>query len=111
MSELLIMRKRILLNASPVLYDRPFTAESFTEDWAVRNAEWRYEDGAFIGRNPLPGPGCLISRAQYPGNVLMDCRAQTVLPSTHDIDVMWNMDWNEAKNERDVAYVAGIQGW
>ena len=41
----------------------------------------------------------------------MDFYAQTVLPSTHDIDVMWNLSWNEAENLRGVAYVAGIQGW
>lgn len=111
MSELLMMRKRILLDASPVRYDRPPSAESLTEDWEVRNAEWRYEDGAFIGRNPVPGPGCLISRARYPYNVLMDIHASTVLPSTHDIDIMWNMEWDEEKNTRDVAYVAGLQGW
>ncbi|MHB0938216.1 MAG: hypothetical protein ACYC6A_17635 [Armatimonadota bacterium] len=111
MADLLIMKKRILLDASPVLYDRPFSAESLAEDWEVRNAEWWHEGGAFFGRNPRPGPGCLISRARYPGNVLLDCVARTVPPSTHDIDIMWNMEWDEEKNERGVAYVAGVQGW
>lgn len=111
MAELLIMRKRILLDASPVLYDRPFSAESFAEDWIVRQAEWWYQDGYFYGKNPKPGPGCLESRMSFPGNVLIDCYASTVPPSTHDIDIMWNMEWDLAKDERGVAYVAGVQGW
>ncbi|MHB9109354.1 MAG: hypothetical protein ACYDCO_20050 [Armatimonadota bacterium] len=43
--------------------------------------------------------------------MLLDCVARTVPPSTHDIDIMWNMEWDEEKNERGVAYVAGVQGW
>lgn len=111
MTDLLIMKKRIRLDASPVLWQRPCSAESLAEDWQVRNAEWWYEDGAFLGKNPLPGAGCLMSRHPYPGNVLIDFYAATVPPSTHDIDVMWNMAWDEEKDERGVAYVAGVQGW
>ncbi|MHB9109353.1 MAG: hypothetical protein ACYDCO_20045 [Armatimonadota bacterium] len=56
MADLLIMKKRILLDASPVLYDRPFSAESLAEDWEVRNAEWWHEGGAFSGGIPGPAP-------------------------------------------------------
>jgi hypothetical protein len=110
-NELLIMRKRIDLNASPVLYDRAFTQKSFFEDWEVRNAEWWCEDGVFYGKNSLPAPGVIISKKSFPGNVLMDFYGQTVLPSKHDINVMWNLSWNEQTNTRDLSYVAGVQGW
>ncbi len=111
MSELVIMRKRIDLEKSPVLYNRPITEESFREDWEVRSADWRCADGSLWGTNPNPGPGVIFSRRSFPGNVLVECRARTVLPSTHDIDVMWNMTWDEERSQRGVAYVAGIQGW
>jgi hypothetical protein len=111
MSELLIMRKCIDLAASPVLYDRPFSARSLKEDWQVRHADWRCEDGAFLGRNPEPAPGVIVCRHAFPGNVLVECRARTVLPSRHDIDVMWNMSWDEEADRRGPAYVAGLQGW
>ena len=111
MPELFVMRKRIDLDSSPVLYDRPLSPESLQEDWEVRNAEWRCADSAVLGRNPRPAPGVLMSRGEFPGNVLMDFRASTVAPSTHDIDVMWNMSWNEQANMRGPAYVAGLQGW
>ncbi len=111
MGKLLIMRKCIDLDASPVLYDSPFTPESLAEDWETRHAEWRCEDGAFFGRNPRPAPGVIICRRPFPGNVLVECLARTVLPSRHDIDVMWNLSWDEATDTRGAAYVAGVQGW
>lgn len=111
MAELLIMRKRIDLDASPVLYDRPFTPEGLAEDWEPRHAEWRCEDGAIFGRNPRPAPGVIVCRRPFPGNVLVECIASTVLPSKHDIDVMWNLSWDEDLDQRGAAYVAGVQGW
>jgi len=106
-----IMRKRIDLDTTPILYDRPLTESSFQEDWEVRNADWTYREGAFWGCNPLAGPGVIFSRKPFPGNVMVDFYAQTVLPSTHDIDVMWNMTWDEERNQRGVSYVAGVMGW
>lgn len=111
MSELIITRKRIDLAASPVLYDRPITLFSFVEDWEVRNASWRYEDDALIGKNDKPEPGVIFTKRGFPGNVLVDFYGQTVLPSTHDINVMWNLTWDETQHQRGAAYVAGVQGW
>ena len=108
---LLLMHKQIDLAASAVLYERPFSPESLREDWLVRSGEWSCRAGALIGRNPLPKPGCLECRRSLPGNVLLDFRARTVPPCTHDIDAMWNMAWDEASGARGPAYVAGIQGW
>ena len=109
--ELLLMQKRIDLATSPILYDRPCSAESLREDWEVRNAQWEYREGAFWGRNPRPAPGVTFCKRSFPGNVLVECYARTVLPSRHDIDVMWNLSWDEDTNMRGAAYIAGIQGW
>jgi hypothetical protein len=109
--ELLLMQKRIDLAASAVVYDRPCSQQAFDEDWQSRNAQWEYREGAYWGRNPLPAPGVLFTRRGFPGDVLVECYARTVLPSRHDIDVMWNLSWDEAANRRGPAYIAGIQGW
>ena len=108
---MLIMKKRIDLEQSTVLYDRPFTEESLAEDWQVRGGRWWIEDGWLTGKNPENNPGMVTSRADYFGNVMLDFEARTVLPSTHDIDCMWNGSWDETADRRDVAYVAGLQGW
>jgi hypothetical protein len=110
-TDLLLMQKRIALSASPILYDRPCSQDSLAEDWETRNAQWEYRDGAFWGVNPLPAPGVIFSKRSFPGDVLVDCYARTVLPSRHDIDIMWNSTWDEAANMRGPAYIAGIQGW
>ena len=111
MDDLLVMHKRVDMARSPGLYEGPITAERFQRDWEVRNAQWTCQDGALLGRNPQPAAGVVMSKHAFPGNVLMDFHGQTVLPSTHDIDVMWNLGWNEQKNDRGPAYVVGVQGW
>jgi len=109
--DLLITQKRIDLAASPVLYRQPFSPRTFTRDWIGRSGQWTVRDGSLLGQNPLAQPGCVICRREFPGNVLLEFHAQTVAPSTHDIDVMWNMSWDEQANRRGAAYVAGIAGW
>jgi len=105
------MNKEVLYDSSPVLYDRPFTPETLAADWQIRGGEWWIDGEWLTGRNPLNAPGMVTSRATYFGNVLLDFEARTVPPSTHDIDCMWNGSWDETTNTRDVAYVAGLQGW
>ena len=106
-----IVRKEIDLDASAVLFNKPFTAESLAGDWKIYSSEWRVENGWLTGKNPGNCPGMAVSRADYPGNVLMDFEARTVPPCTHDIDVMWNGSWDESRNQRGPAYVAGLEGW
>jgi hypothetical protein len=106
-----LIGKRIIPEKMEVIYSRPFTDKSVAEDFDIRGGEWRIEDGWLTGKNPLNAPGMIISRAEYCEDVLLDFRARTVLPSTHDIDVMWNGSWDFDTNTRGVAYVAGINGW
>ena len=106
-----IMKKEIDLENSKVLYDEKTTKEAFENHWDIKSGEWCYDDGWFAGRNPENNPGMIVSKANFFGNVMVDFIGKTVLPSTHDINVMWNGSWDEVKNERDVAYVAGLEGW
>ena len=69
MSDLLIMKKRIRVDRSPILYDRPFGPDSLKTDWQVRGGEWNVRDEWLCGRNPLNAPGMMTSRANYFGNV------------------------------------------
>ena len=111
MQSLSIVGKQIDLDRSEVLYDRPFTAETLSADWQVRGGEWRVEGEWLTGRNPENRPGMVTSRASYCCNVLLDFEARTVPPCTHDINCMWNGSWYEDRNERALAYVAGLEGW
>ena len=111
LADLLIMKKRIKLGDSPVLFDNPFGRHSLETDWQIRTAQWWIDGEWLTGRNPANSPGMVTSRKSFFGNVLLEFEARTVPPSTHDINCMWNGSWDEQSNTRSVAYVAGLQGW
>lgn len=111
MDTLLLMRKRILIDSCKVLYDHPMTPGHFTSAWTIHHSRWTVEDGWITGENNGNWPGMAILKQDFPGNVLVEFEAQTILPSSHDINVMWNGEWLEDKDQRGIAYVAGLEGW
>ena len=106
-----LMGKRVDPEKLEVLWSKPLTEETLREDFEIRSGDWRSVDGAFEGRNPKNAPGMVISRQDFFGPVMLDFTASTILPCTHDINCMWSGSWNEEKDARDVAFVAGLQGW
>ncbi len=106
-----IMGKNIDLEKSELLYDEPISAKRFTANWIVYGGDWQVQGEWLAGKNPANCPGMVFLKGDYPGNVLVDFEARTVLPCTHDIDFMWNGSWDSEKNQRGLAYVAGLEGW
>ena len=106
-----IMKKIIDLENSPILLEDDFKGDDFDERWEVKTGEWRVEGGWCYGQYRENAPGMIVSKGDFTGDVLVEFDAQNVLPSNHDINVMWNGSWDEKSNKRDVAYVAGLQGW
>jgi len=106
-----IMRKQIHLDRSELLCSATITPDSLRTDWRIYGGAWNVEDGWLTGKNPDNCPGMIIHRDDFPGNVMVDFEARTVLPCTHDIDFMWNGSWDEATDQRGLAYVGGLEGW
>lgn len=106
-----LLKKEVDLDHLEILYDVPFTPESFARDFVVKGGEWMVREGWLYGVNQGNFPGMAISRQDFFGDVMLDFKARTVAPCTHDINVMWSGSWNEQTNTRDVAYVAGLAGW
>ncbi len=106
-----LMRKDVHPDRSPILFEQPIRPDRFDLDWQVHSGDWRVEGDWLTGRHRENSPGMAFLRGSYPGNVLVEFEARTVPPSTHDINFMWNGCWDETRNERGVAYVAGLQGW
>ncbi len=106
-----LMKKQILLDSSTILYNKTVTAEEFAQNWTVHHSEWRVEEGWLVGENRGNWPGMAILKQDFPGNVLVEFEARTVMPSSHDINVMWNGEWLTDSDQRGIAYVAGLQGW
>ncbi|RIH66935.1 hypothetical protein D1164_00440 [Mariniphaga sediminis] len=111
MNVIKLMKKQILLDSSPVLYDKKVTPEEFAKNWTVHHSEWKVEGDWLVGENRGNWPGMAIPKQDFPGNVLVEFEAQTILPSSHDINVMWNGEWLAETDQRGIAYVAGLQGW
>jgi len=111
MKKIELMKKHILIDSSEVLYNKPLNQGEFAREWTVHHSKWAVEDGWLCGENRGNWPGMAILKQDFPGNVLVEFEAQTVLPSSHDINVMWNGKWLSETDQRGTAYVAGLQGW
>ena len=105
------MKKKLYFEDMEILYNEPFEKNTFERDFVRKSGKWYVEDGWLIGENRENFAAMAISKADYFGPILMEFDAQTILPCTHDINVMWHGSWNEKTNTRDIAYVAGLQGW
>jgi len=106
-----LMRYRVEEDGE-ILYNRPFTPQSLAEDFEIKDGKWYVDnDGWLVGENPNNTAAMVMSRGSYCGDVLVEFDASTVTPATRDINVTWHGSWDEEKNCRGTAYVAGIQGW
>lgn len=111
METIKLMRKAIVVDSCPILFNEPITTSSLASDWTIHHSEWKVEDGWLFGKNPGNFPGMAIMKKNFFGNVLIEFEASTVAPSKHDINVMWNGEWLDSIDQRGIAYVAGLQGW
>jgi hypothetical protein len=105
------MKKKLFPEEMEILYNRPFSEESLKEDFEIRAGKWYVEDGWLVGENRTNFAAMVISKRDFFGPILMEFDAETILPCTHDINVMWHGSFNDETNTRDVAYVAGLAGW
>ncbi|MBQ3574153.1 MAG: hypothetical protein IJA26_00655 [Clostridia bacterium] len=106
-----LIHKEIDIDNFEVLYDVPFTQESFERDFEVRDGNWYVEDGFLIGESRKNFASMAIMKENFFGPVCLDFYAKVLEPCTHDINCMWSGSWNEETNTRALAYVAGIGGW
>ena len=102
----------VFLNESEVLYERDtFTQEQMLDEFEIKCGEWYVEDGWVVGKNPNCCPGMLVSKADFFGNNMLEVTVKMVAPSTHDINIMINGSWDLEKDQRDIAYVTGIEAF
>ncbi|MBR5460741.1 MAG: hypothetical protein IKV53_07695 [Clostridia bacterium] len=100
-----------LKNSSLLMSIDDFDDKIFDERFIVKSGEWHTEDGWVVGKNPKMCPGMIISKEDFFGNVMLELTVQMVPPATHDINVMINGEWDEEKDERGNAYVAGMEAF
>jgi hypothetical protein len=108
---LTLVDKEIDLNKSSILFSTTVTPDNFTEHFITHNSQWSVEGEWITGLNPVESAGMAIMKHDFPGNILLDFEAGTIPPSTHDINFMWNGEWNDGLNSCGNAYVGSICGW
>lgn len=107
-----LIRRRIFPETMEILYDRAFTPDVLAEDYEIKGGKWYVdEEGWLVGENRENSAAMVMSKGEYFGDVLIEFDAATILPATRDINVTWHASWNEETNKRDIAYVAGLEGW
>lgn len=98
-------------NSEVIFEADSFTEESFDKCFEVKSGSWTVEDGWAVGKNPDMCPGMIVSKDDFFGSVMVEITAKMVAPSTHDINVMINGEWDAEKDERGMAYVAGVEAF
>ncbi len=109
---LLLAGTDVFLNESETIYSQDeYTDEQMLKDFEIKGGTWYTKDGWVVGKNPDCCPGMIISKKDFFGNNMLEVTVRTVAPSTHDINIMINGSWNMQKDERDIAYVTGIEAF
>ena len=98
-----------LKNSEILLQIDEFDEKTLLNNFEIKTGEWSVKDGWVIGKNPDMCPGMIVSKADFCTNVMLTLTAKMVAPSTHDINIMVNGEWNDLTNKRGKAYVAGIE--
>lgn len=110
-SRLELIDKEIDILSSPVLFNSEIDCENFGETFITYNSSWKVEDGWISGKNAEESAGMAIMKEDFPGNVLLEFECRTALPSTHDINFMWNGEWDVNNNSCGSAYIGSLCGW
>jgi len=87
-----------------------FTPELLAEHFDIKTGEWYTEDGWAFAKNPKMCPGMIVSKQDFFGSVMLEITAKMVAPSTHDVNIMINGEWDDEKG-RGNAYVAGMEAF
>jgi hypothetical protein len=107
-----ISGKKILLEESHIMYNKPFSAVTLSDDWEIATGEWWMEDGWLTGRINKNGGGLIYSKSSYTGDIMLDFYGRSVPPSTHDLNFVWRAEgWDHEKDDAGIGYIAGLNGW
>lgn len=106
-----LINKEIDPTKCRILFNEKITVKNFRDHFTSYNSQWYVEEGWITGKNPDESAGMAILKHNFPGNILLEFEACTLLPSTHDINFMWNGEWDDKLNSCGNAYVGSICGW
>ena len=111
MKEIRLVGKKIILDKCKLLL-KSAPGPDWEKDWQVMAGEWKYEDGALIGKEKGNCGGILFSREDFKDkNVMITFTGSTVAPATRDVNAVFCAQWDNEKNDLGDSYVCGLNGW
>lgn len=112
MQTLKLTGKEIDLSASKLLYEESFSSPALAAWQPVGPVEWRCENGSLLGGSPQEkNHGQLFLKQAFAGDVLLDFRAATVSPSTHDLIWWWRTALTGTAPGWGEGYLGALGGW
>jgi hypothetical protein len=109
--KLQLIGKEIDVSESVILFNRTVTGQNLGSIFRIYNSDWTVDNGWLTGKNPDESAGMAILTEDFPGNIMLEFEARTVLPSTRDINFMWNTEWSSNLNSCGNGYIGSICGW
>lgn len=108
-----LMAKKVYPEKSELLYEADFTEELLKRDFEITGGNWSVgSDGYLYGSIDCDGGGLIYSYKHFMGDVIMDFYASTIAPCANDLNFTFcAKGWDYEKNDADVSYIAGLQGW
>ena len=109
-NEILLLGKKILVDASPVVLSY-HPDENWREVWEDKGGQWTYENGYLVGCEPENKGGILLSRQRFEKDVMMSFTVASVLPATRDLNAVYCTTWDDESNYLKKSYISGLNGW
>ncbi len=108
--EILLLGKKIIVDNCEVVFE--YRGEQNWQDYFdVKSGNWRYEDGALIGKELENKGGILYTKKEFPYDIMMTFKVSTVLPATRDLNAVWCSHWDNNTDYLGNSYVCGLNGW
>ncbi len=110
-NRLTLIDKEIDISGSEIIFQEQIRTDNINSIFEFHNSNWSIEEGWLTGKNPEESAGMAIINQDFPGNILLEFESRTVLPSTRDINFMWNTEWDPGLNSCSIGYIGSICGW
>ena len=95
-----------------LLFKDDFSDPDLTKNWEVSGGKWTSGDGTCLGVYRENGGGLIYTHAQFEGDIMLDFYGTIIPPCNNDLNFSFRArGWDYEKNDADVGYIAGLNGW
>ena len=94
-----------------LLFREDFSA-GWQKRWEISGGEWNAENGVLDGLYRGNAGGLIYTRAQFPGDIILDFTGRMIAPCNNDLNFSFRArGWDYEKGDAAQGYIAGLNGW